>query len=143
MPALQPKLPCRKWVYLARFSTFLQEIPLNADSFATGISKKFKREFSFELKAPLVLKISTLKTNIIDHTLITLRLQHEKYLMSRFKMMTRPTIVLPIRSVLTRMENIVVIPICADSESVYSDIVKSIFLYHNTKVYSNIEILSK
>lgn len=95
------------------------------------------------MKAPLVLKISTLKTNIIDHTLITLRLQHEKYLMSQFKMMTRPTIVLPIRSVLTRMENIVVIPICADSESVYSDIVKSIFLYHNTKVYSNIEILSK
>lgn len=42
--------------------------------------------------------------------------------MSRFKIMTRPTIVLPIRSVLTRMENIVVIPICADSESVYSDI---------------------
>lgn len=46
-----------------------------------------------------------------------------KYLISRFKMITRQTIVFPIRSVLTRMENIVVMPIWAASDSVYSDIV--------------------
>lgn len=41
-------------------------------------------------------------------------------------MMTRQTMVFPIRSVLTRIENIVVIPIWAASEFVYSDIVASI-----------------
>ena len=91
--------------------------------------QKFKSEFLLEIKAPVVFKISTLKLNAIHHTLITLTLKQVKYLMSRFKMMTRTTIVLPIRSVLTRMENIAVIPICAASESVYSDIVQTIVLY--------------
>ena len=59
--------------------------------------------------------------------------------MSRFKMMTRTTIVFPIRSVRTRTVNIAVILICADSESVYSDIVGTIFLYVINKQYYYME----
>ena len=69
------------------------------------------------------LNIFFLNLMLIDDKCIPMHLiKLRTYLMSRFKRIIRQTIVFPMRFVITIMANIVVIPIWAESESVYSDI---------------------